>query len=45
MPVMSYARAIREALAEELEHDHTVFIMGQDVGAYGGAFGITKGLQ
>ena len=45
MPVISYARAIREALAEELERDETVFIMGQDVGAYGGAFGITKGLQ
>lgn len=45
MPVMSYARAIREALAEELEHDPLVFIMGQDVGAFGGAFGITKGLQ
>jgi pyruvate/2-oxoglutarate/acetoin dehydrogenase E1 component len=45
MTVMSYARAIREALAEELERDPTVFIMGQDVGAFGGAFGITKGLQ
>lgn len=45
MAVMSYARAIREALAEELEHDPLVFIMGQDVGAFGGAFGITKGLQ
>ena len=45
MAVMSYARALREALAEELERDDSVFIMGQDVGAYGGAFGITKGLQ
>lgn len=45
MPVMSYARAIREALAEELERDATVFVMGEDVGAFGGAFGITKGLQ
>ncbi len=45
MPVISYARAIREALAEELENDPTVFVMGQDVGAYGGAFGVTKGLQ
>jgi pyruvate/2-oxoglutarate/acetoin dehydrogenase E1 component len=45
MAVMSYARAIREALAEELEHDPLVFIMGQDVGAFGGAFGVTKGLQ
>jgi pyruvate/2-oxoglutarate/acetoin dehydrogenase E1 component len=45
MPVISYARAIREALEEELERDDRVFVMGQDVGAYGGAFGITKGLQ
>lgn len=45
MAVMSYARALREALAEELERDDSVFVMGQDVGAYGGAFGITKGLQ
>lgn len=45
MRVISYAKAIREALAEELENDPTVFIMGQDVGAYGGAFGVTKGLQ
>jgi acetoin:2,6-dichlorophenolindophenol oxidoreductase subunit beta len=45
VPVISYARAIRDALFEELEHDPTVFVMGQDVGAFGGAFGITKGLQ
>ena len=45
MAVISYARAIREALAEELERDDTVFVMGEDVGAFGGAFGITKGLQ
>lgn len=43
--MMSYARAIREALAEELERDESVFVMGQDVGAFGGAFGLTKGLQ
>lgn len=45
MRVISYARAIREALEEELERDDRVFVMGQDVGAFGGAFGITKGLQ
>lgn len=42
---MSYARAIREALTEEMDRDDRVFIMGQDVGAFGGAFGLTKGLQ
>lgn len=42
--IISYARAINEALAEELERDDRVFIMGQDVGAFGGAFGVTRGL-
>lgn len=45
MSEMSYARAINRAMAEELERDPTVFVMGQDVGAFGGAFGITRGLQ
>lgn len=45
MPIISYARAIRDALAEEMDRDPTVYIMGEDVGAFGGAFGITKGLQ
>ena len=45
MTVMTYARAINRALAEELERDADVFIMGQDVGAFGGAFGVTRGLQ
>lgn len=45
MPIMTYARAINRALAEELERDPTVFVMGEDVGAFGGAFGITRGLQ
>jgi acetoin:2,6-dichlorophenolindophenol oxidoreductase subunit beta len=42
--MLSYSRAINEALAEELERDERVFIMGQDVGAFGGAFGVTRGL-
>ena len=45
MAIMSYARAINRALAEELERDDDVFVMGQDVGAFGGAFGVTRGLQ
>jgi pyruvate/2-oxoglutarate/acetoin dehydrogenase E1 component len=35
--------AIREALWEEMERDPTVFIMGEDIGAYGGAFKVTDG--
>lgn len=42
--VISYADAINEALAEEMERDETVFLMGQDVGVFGGVFGVTRGL-
>ena len=42
---ITYAEAIREALAEELERDDRVFLMGEDVGAFGGVFGVTAGLQ
>lgn len=36
--------AISEAIAQEMERDPSVFIMGEDVGAYGGIFGATNGL-
>lgn len=42
---LSYAEAVREALAEELERDQQVFLMGQDVGGFGGVFAATAGLQ
>ena len=38
-----YVDAIREALHAELTADPTVYLMGQDIGAYGGAFKITRG--
>lgn len=41
---ISYLEAIREALAEEMRRDAKVFVLGEDVGAYGGAFGVTQGL-
>ena len=41
---LSYLEAIREALFEEMRRDDKVFVLGEDVGVYGGAFGITKGL-
>jgi len=41
---LSYLDAIREALAEEMRRDPKVFVLGEDVGAYGGAFGATQGL-
>src|SRR5437588_1166355 len=41
---LSYIDAIREALAEEMRRDAKVFVLGEDVGPYGGAFGATQGL-
>jgi acetoin:2,6-dichlorophenolindophenol oxidoreductase subunit beta len=38
---ISYAEAIREALAQAMEADPTVFTLGEDIGVYGGAFGVT----
>lgn len=41
---ITYAEAIREALTEAMAADDRVFLMGEDVGVYGGAFGVTTGL-
>ena len=41
---LSFAEAIREALAQAMEADERVFIMGEDIGVYGGAFGVTGDL-
>jgi len=44
MPEMTYAEAIRSALREEMQRDERVFLFGEDLGRYGGAFGVTFGL-
>src|SRR5919106_3995426 len=41
---LSYAEAIREALAQAMETDERVFLFGEDVGVYGGAFGVSGDL-
>ncbi len=41
---ITYGQAVREALAEEMRRDASVFIMGEDVALYGGTFKISKGL-
>jgi pyruvate dehydrogenase E1 component beta subunit len=41
---ISYAEALREALAQAMEADPTVFTLGEDIGVYGGAFGVTGDL-
>ena len=45
MSEITYLEAIREALWEEMERDKNVFCLGEDIGAYGGAFKVTEGLQ
>jgi pyruvate/2-oxoglutarate/acetoin dehydrogenase E1 component len=44
MAVTTYIDAIREGIWEEMEKDSNVFILGEDVGIYGGAFKVTKGM-
>ena len=41
---MSYRDALREALREALQDDPCVFLMGEDVGRYGGTYAVSKGL-
>ena len=41
---MSYQEAIREALREEMVRDERVFLLGEDIGKHGGAFGVTRTL-
>ncbi len=43
MPEITYLEAIRQALWEEMDQDARVFLLGEDIGVYGGAFKITKG--
>jgi 2-oxoisovalerate dehydrogenase E1 component beta subunit len=45
MPEMTYLEAVRAALHDEMEVDERVFVLGEDVGLQGGAFGATKELQ
>ena len=41
---ITYAQALVEAMREEMARDPRVFIMGEDIGLYGGAYGATRGL-
>jgi pyruvate/2-oxoglutarate/acetoin dehydrogenase E1 component len=43
MPVLTYIEAVRQAMLEEMEADPRVFVIGEDVGTYGGAFRATQG--
>lgn len=44
MPEITYGQALNEALREEMRRDPQVFLMGEDIGLYGGLFRVTQGL-
>lgn len=44
MRTLTFTQIIRETLAAEMRRDPSVFLMGEDIGVYGGAFGVTRGL-
>jgi len=42
--ILTVSRAMAEAIGQEMRADESVFVMGEDIGAYGGIFGATQGL-
>jgi pyruvate dehydrogenase E1 component beta subunit len=44
MPLITYREALKNALAEEIERDENVFILGEEVAQYNGAYKVTEGL-
>ena len=44
MREITYAEAVREAMVQEMERDPRVFLIGEDVGVYGGAFQVSLGM-
>jgi pyruvate dehydrogenase E1 component beta subunit len=43
MAVMSYREALHQTLQEEMERDERIFLIGEDIGAFGGSYSVTKG--
>ena len=44
MPEITYREALNQALTEEMERDDSVFLMGEEVAEYDGAYKVSKGL-
>ncbi|GAA0335106.1 alpha-ketoacid dehydrogenase subunit beta [Oceanobacillus oncorhynchi subsp. oncorhynchi] len=44
MRKITYAEAVKESMSKEMRENENVFIMGEDIGLYGGAFGVTNGM-
>ena len=45
LAIKTYLQAISDGLREEMRRDERVFVIGEDVGVYGGAFKVTQGFQ
>lgn len=45
MRELTYGEALREGLRQVMQQDERVFLIGEDIGVYGGAFGVTAGLR
>jgi 2-oxoisovalerate dehydrogenase E1 component beta subunit len=45
MAEITFLKAIHDGIRDEMERDRSVFVLGEDVGAKGGVFGVTEGLQ
>lgn len=43
MRTLTFAQALNEALKQEMRRDPTIYVAGEDVGVYGGIFGVTAG--
>lgn len=43
MSVITFLQAVSQALREEMQRDEKVFLLGEDMGVYGGCFGVTRG--
>jgi pyruvate/2-oxoglutarate/acetoin dehydrogenase E1 component len=41
---ITFLEAIREAMTQEMQRDEDVFLLGEDIGVYGGAFGVSRGM-
>ena len=44
MPEITYRQAVKDAMVEEMRRDERVFLIGEDIGIYGGAFGVSAGM-
>jgi len=44
MREITYAQAVKEAMSEEMRRDTNIVFMGEDIGVYGGAFGVSRGM-